>query len=176
MIPIEVFSQIDSIEIEWGLKGGINFSTLVGEEALPQSKPKIGYSLGFYAATKISGSYYFQPEFIWSLQGQDSEESGKYDISYLNVPLMFKWKYRFIYIELGPQLGFITINSSEDVPPDLRLDDFNTFELAINSGIGFQLGKDWSAGVRYSRALTNLVPGIDARGSVWYIGIGYRVF
>lgn len=93
-------------EAQYGLKAGINFAELWGEDALPESDRKVGYSFGVYASYKIAENLKLQPEVIWSLQGEDSKESGRYKISYINIPVMLKWSEDRFYYELGPQLGF----------------------------------------------------------------------
>lgn len=160
----------------YGLKAGVNFAELWGDDAIPESDRKVGYSFGVYACYKISGELSIQPEVIWSLQGQKSSDKGRYKISYINIPVMLKWTHSKLYTELGPQLGLLTISTSESVPEDIRLDDFETFDLSINAGIGYQILEDMTLGLRYSEGLTNIAPGRDLRNSVIYIGISYKLF
>lgn len=88
----------------YGIKAGINFAELLGEDAIPESDRKVGYSLGAFAAFKVNKELKIQAELIWSLQGEKAEDKGRYDISYLNAPIMLKWKHKRFYTELGPQL------------------------------------------------------------------------
>lgn len=166
----------DTNEPQYGLKAGVNFAELWGEDALPESDRKVGYSFGAYAAYKISKEWKIQPEVIWSLQGEKSKESGRYKISYVNIPMMLKWKSNGFYAEFGPQLGLLTINTAQSVPDSLRLENFETFDFSINAGIGFEVFEDWSIGLRYVEGITNLVRGRDLRNSVMYVGIAYRIF
>jgi len=119
---------------DYGIKAGINFAELWGEDALPESDRKVGYSFGVYASYKISKGLKLQPEVIWSLQGESSEESGRYKISYVNIPIMLKWSERKFYYELGPQLGVLTINTAKSVPAELKLENFETFDFSVNAG------------------------------------------
>ncbi|MFN4000347.1 porin family protein [Algoriphagus sp.] len=163
-------------EAHYGLKVGINFAELWGKDALPESDRKVGYSFGVYSSYKISKEWKIQPEVIWSLQGEKSKESGRYKISYLNIPIMFKWKSKKFYTELGPQLGILTVNTAKSVPDDLRIENFETFDFSLNAGLGYEVFEDWSIGVRYIQGITNIVSGRDLRNSVIYIGIAYRIF
>lgn len=178
---IDLFAQNqetanDKNEDHYGLKAGVNFAELWGEDALPDSDRKVGYSFGVYASYKISKEWKIQPEVIWSLQGEKSKESGRYKISYINIPVMFKWKSKNFYIELGPQLGLLTINTAKSVPDDLRLEDFETFDFSLNVGIGYEVFEDWSIGLRYAQGVTNIVSNRDLRNSVIYVGLSYRIF
>jgi hypothetical protein len=166
----------DKNEAQYGLKAGINFSELWGGDALPESDRKVGYSFGIYASYKIAKEWKIQPEVIWSLQGENSKESGRYKISYINIPIMFKWKSKKFYTEFGPQLGLLTINTAKSVPDDLRIENFETFELSLNAGLGYEIFEDWSIGVRYVQGVTNIARGRDLRNSVIYVGISYRIF
>lgn len=163
-------------EVEYGIKAGINFAELWGEDALPESDRKVGYSFGVYASYKISKGLKLQPEVIWSLQGEDSKESGRYKISYVNIPVMLKWKQGKFYYELGPQLGLLTINTAKSVPDELKLDNFETFDFTINAGLGYSLAEDWAIGIRYCQGLTNISNGRDLKNSVLYIGLAFRLF
>jgi len=162
-------------DTHYGLKAGINFAELWGEDALPESDRKTGYSFGAYATFKISKDFKVQPEVIWSLQGEKSEESGRYKISYVNLPVMFKWTNKKWYTELGPQLGLLTINTSKSVPDNIRLENFETFDFSINAGLGYEIFEDWSIGLRYCQGFTNLVEGKDLKNSVVYLGLAYRI-
>jgi hypothetical protein len=176
----QVLAQEDTTKTDrndhYGIKAGINFAELWGEDALPESDRKVGYSFGVYASYKISKEWKLQPEVIWSLQGEKSKESGRYKISYINIPVMFKWKSKKFYTELGPQFGILTINTAKSVPDDLRLENFETFDFSLNAGIGYEIFEDWSIGVRYVQGVTNIVRGRDLRNSVIYIGLSYRIF
>lgn len=89
---------------------------------------------------------------------------------------MLKWKHAKFYTEVGPQLGLLTISTSESVADELRLEDFETFDFSINVGLGYEVLEDWSLGVRYVQGITNIVRGRDLRNSVLYFGIAYRLF
>jgi len=166
----------DDEKDHYGVKAGINFAELWGDDALPESDRKVGYSLGIYATYKISKEFKIQPEIIWSLQGENSKNSGRYKISYINIPVMLKWTKGKFYYETGPQLGLLTINTAESVPESIKLENFETFDLSVNVGLGYKLLDDWTVGLRYSQGLTNIVNNRDLKNSVIYIGIAYRIF
>lgn len=157
-----------------GLKAGVNFAELWGEDALPESDRKVGYSFGGFASIPLTQHLKLQAEAIWSLQGESSKESGRYKISYINIPLMVKWTEGPFFTEIGPQVGLLTINTTSSVPDEIRLDNFETFDLSLNIGCGYQVFEAWSVGLRYSQGLTNLVDGKDLKNSVIYLGLAYH--
>lgn len=170
------YSKSSDEKENYGIKAGINFAELWGEDALPESDRKVGYSVGAYASFKIANDLKIQPEIIWSLQGEDSKESGRYKISYINIPLMLKWTEGRFYSEFGPQIGILTINTAKSVPEELKLENFETFDFSLNVGIGYEIFDDWGICLRYCQGLTNIVAGRDLKNSVLYLGISYRVF
>lgn len=176
IIAQEKSSTNDKEKTYYGIKAGANFAELWGEDAIPESDRKVGYSFGAYATFKISESLKIQPEVIWSLQGEKSDKKGRYDISYVNIPIMLKWIDEKFYYEFGPQLGLLTINTSQSVPDEIRLDNFESIDFTLNIGVGYQLFEDWAVGFRYCQGVTNIVEGRDLKNSVFYIGLSYRIF
>jgi hypothetical protein len=154
----------------------VNFAELWGTDALPESDRKVGYSLGAYAAFKVSKVLKLQPEMIWSLQGEQSQENGRYKISYINVPLMLKRTEGKFYTELGPQLGFLTLTTSKSVPDHLQLENVETIDFSVNAGLGYEWTEDWYIGIRYCQGLTPVVADRDLRNNVVYLGIAHRLF
>ncbi len=136
----------------------------------------MGYSFGAYASFKIAKDLKLQPEVIWSLQGEKSENKGRYDISYINIPVMLKWTEGRFYTELGPQLGLLTINTSKSVPEEIQLSNFEIFDFSINVGLGYEVFEDLSLGIRYMQGLTNLVQDRNLKNSVIYLGVAYQIF
>ena len=163
-------------EDHYGIKAEINFAELWGADALPDSDRKVGYSLGLYALYQISKEWKFQPEVLWSLQGENSKESGRYKISYINIPMMFKWESHHFYTEVGPQLGLLTINTATSVPDNLRLKNFETFDVSLIAGVGYEILDDWRVGLRYIQGITNIVGGRNLWNSVIYVGLACRIF
>lgn len=159
----------------YGMKAGVNFAELYGQDALPESDRKVGYSLGGFTTYSASTSWKIQMELIWSLQGEKSATKGRYSIAYLNIPLLVKWTEGHWYSEAGVQLGLLTLNSSQSVPEEIRLKEFETFDFSLCAGIGYQLDDDWSIGVRYTQGLTDIVPNKDLKNSVIYLGIAYTI-
>lgn len=180
LLSTEIYSQENSVPLKekavYGVKAGLNFAELWGEHALPESDRKVGYSIGVYGTYKISKNLKLQPEVIWSLQGENSEKSGRYKISYINIPLMLKWAEGSFYYELGPQLGLLTISTTESVPEELKLKNFETFDFSLNAGFGYQVAEDWAIGLRYSQGISNIVSNRDLKNSVIYVGLAYQLF
>lgn len=166
----------DSSKLDIGFKAGLNLTEFFGPDASPNKRYKAGYSLGMYVGTPLKKKWTFAAEFIWSLQGDSDAKEGKYFLSYFNVPLMFKWKKKGWYTEFGPQVGFLVLQRSEDVPEVLRVLDFQTTVLSANVGFGYKIWEDLAIGTRYSVSINQLAEDKNIRNHVLYFGLSYRVF
>jgi hypothetical protein len=89
---------------------------------------------------------------------------------------MLKWIEDKFYYEIGPQVGFLTINTAKSVPEDIKLDNFETLDFSANVGMGYEIQEDWLISLRYCQGLTNIVDGRDLKNSVIYMGLAVRLF
>lgn len=85
-------------QVTFGVKGGVNFATLGGDDAdeLEGKKSNTGFYLGGTVNVPISSNFAFQPELIYSAnQGMEFRESPlelNYNLGYLNIPLMLQYR------------------------------------------------------------------------------------
>lgn len=162
----------------FGVKAGLNIADInyagdYASENNKRSKSKIGMQFGVFAEFEISEKLAFQPELVFSMQGQkvensdsnySSEGTGKYN--YLNIPLMGKYYVNEnISVQLGPQIGFlmsantdtsttingITTENSSDVKKDIKSMDFG-----LNFGAGYKMDNGIAFDLRYNLSLTDI--------------------
>src|SRR5918993_5607462 len=115
--------KLNSDKVDFGLDGGLNWSTLNG---LPNAKSLLGFNLGFYFDIKMKN-----PAWMWNTgvivkspmgaeglpvyslndAALDSAFAGgsvTRKIRYFNVPLMVKYQFKsHIYAKAGIQLGLL---------------------------------------------------------------------
>lgn len=122
------FNNLNSQEVSFGAKAGVNFADITGDES-ESFDGRTSFHFGAMAEIPISGKLYFQPELIFSDQGSDYKESDTYTdaeytitetaegeirLGYLNVPLMAKYYvYEGLSVEVGPQFGFLLSAKNE---------------------------------------------------------------
>ncbi|MCH7408570.1 PorT family protein [Belliella sp. DSM 111904] len=175
LIQCTTLNAQEGSKYQMGIKGSINFSELIGFDAIPDRDKKVGYSFGLYQNFKIKENFKLQTEVVWSLQGAEDKVKGRFNIAYINIPLLLKWEHRDFYLELGPQVGILTINSGKIEVGDQVIHDFDTIDWLANVGIGYKLAPDWYLGFRWSRGLSNLLDGMHLKNSVFSIGFSYRL-
>ena len=149
---------------------------------------------GVYAEIPVSETFSIQPELLYSKQGGTQDGSlvfqeanvnyeSTFNLSYLTVPIMAKFYVaKGLSLEAGPQIGFllksefdIEVNNAlfassttEDVKDFTKSNDF-----AFNIGAGYQLNSGLNFNLRYNIGLTDAYEDIDAKNSVFQVGVGY---
>ena len=91
-LSLKSFSQ----GIDLGIKVGANFTTLTD---FPNVDTKTGLNLGAFFTIKFNDKIAIQADALYSQQGAELD-LGKVDLSYVNVPVVFKYYLikRLIYI------------------------------------------------------------------------------
>lgn len=189
-----------SDEISFGVKAGVNFASITGDETDDLSS-LTGFHFGGFVNIPVSGNFSVQPEILYSAQGAKYEDSddydGKFKLNYLNIPVMAKIEVADGFtLEAGPQIGFL-LSAKDDytyVGPDPGFsddsgeDDIKDFikstDFGINFGLGYEMESGLSFGARYSLGISNIIdsddidPGFDVddfknQNGVFQISVGY---
>jgi opacity protein-like surface antigen len=200
VIAVLAFGFANAQDVKFGVKGGANISNWTGKDTKGASAQyKFGFNIGGFAEIKISDQFAIQPEILYSTQGRKSVNGwyyldGKYtqsevkcDLSYINIPVMFKYYAESKFnLEAGPQIGFLT---SAEV--STRVNEFNrtikqdakgTFEsvdFSLNFGLGYDFTDQMAVGFRYNLGLSNILKGdanADAKihNTVFSLSMAYK--
>ncbi|MEO9144412.1 MAG: porin family protein [Ginsengibacter sp.] len=99
-------------QISFGLKAGVNFSSLKGNGYTdPDQKPFIGLAIGGLANYTITEKLSIQPELIFSQEGTQwkaTDEEQKNRLNYLNVPILVQYRTPSgFFVHTGPQIGLL---------------------------------------------------------------------
>ncbi|KIA99659.1 hypothetical protein OA88_19535 [Flavobacterium sp. JRM] len=194
IIAVLAFGFSNAQEVRFGVKGGINLSTLTGD--IYDASSKVGFQVGGFAEIKLSDKFFVQPELLYSTQGAKSKVSA-YDFSsesnfkfgYLNVPVMAKYYVMDKFsLEAGPQIGFLVsakndysysvLGYNESGKEDVK-DQFKSIDFGVNFGAGYDFTENISAGVRYNLGLSNITDFGDGdnakfKNSVFSLSVGYK--
>ncbi|WP_426278236.1 porin family protein [Chryseobacterium sp. S-02] len=172
-----------SSPVSFGVKAGMNVSSLSKDEGLDDQKSKIGFNAGVFANIPVASSFSIQPEVLYSQYGSkavynnvvDSNNSVKRsyttDLGYITVPVMFQ--YNFVpnfYLEAGPEFGFnVTAKEKFDQTTviagnttttsgteDIDKDNMNTFNFGIGIGAGYYFTDNIGLTARYVAGVTDI--------------------
>lgn len=150
-------------QVRYGLKAGANITniTIVNRE----SKSRAGLQAGILALVPLdsdSDMLFFQPEIIFSTQGEFYYTGGKdYKVflNYIDVPLMLKVYFSEaeseFFAEFGPHLGFKITEKIDKLESSAMT--FNTFDFALGLGLGYSFNREFEIYGRYTYGFTDVV-------------------
>lgn len=184
LIALLLGDKLNTGKIEFGLDGGLNYSSISGLES---NKLSNSFFLGFYFDIKMKNQWFLNTGLlVKSTLGADELTPG--DLSYLEVnipgngngaytqkmsaflvPILAKYKFKNnMYVEAGPQVGWIynswiEYNFKNDLDNSVKIkennkDIVNWFDMGVVGGVGYRLlkGLGWTIGARYYYGLTNV--------------------
>nr|WP_159024301.1 porin family protein [Formosa sp. L2A11] len=193
-----VHAQSDSKAFQLGVKGGVNFSKLSGDD-FEDVDSRTSFNAGLVAELPISERFSFQPEIFYSGQGFDilerdqdnvfdTSDNVEYQLDYIQVPLLLKvYLIKGLSVEAGPQFGF-KINEEFDADPnsdggDLNVNNEDSYVKDFDTNLAFGTSYKFDSGVflsaRYTMGLTSifkddtLFENVDGKNDVWQFGLGY---
>jgi len=184
----------------WGIKGGIGFSSLSINDItgisdgtdvydLVTGDGVMGYHVGVQTRINIA-MIYVQPEIYWNAGGGTLEQvmdGGTTEIlevkfNRIDVPLLVGAKLGPVRLNIGPVGSYVINETNEGSTGDF---DYELYVDAMNwgwqGGIGVDLSK-LSVDVRYEGSLSDLSDSLpdalqeynmDPRPSQWIISLGY---
>ncbi len=111
------FNTVQSQEIGFGIKGGLNLSNLsIKQDDVSKPDSRTSFHIGGLVEIPISGKFSIQPELLFSMQGAQEEESETYmgqtysskttlKLNYINLPIMAKYYVvDGLALEVGPSI------------------------------------------------------------------------
>lgn len=160
----------------FGIRGGVNFSTVSGGD-IPDVGGITGYYGGvYYQMAIINDLFYFQPEVQYSAQGFSSTSKGittDYTMDYVTLPLMLRiYVLKIFSFEAGPQFGF-NVNDSF-TSADLNGESVETFDPALALGFNINLPLRISLDARYIYSFTEVIPNTNEKNQLVQAGVSFR--
>jgi hypothetical protein len=163
-----------------GIKGGVNIGSLSGFEG----RSRISAHAGVFLHHTINKNWCFQPELLYSGEGQRYLSSGverTLALDYLQLPLMIQYyPTPQIYFEAGPQFGLL-LSAQDKVDEESdhinAKDDFTAAQVALGVGIGFKATEQLILYGRYNFGLTDVsrFDNIVDHSQVGQLGIAIRL-
>lgn len=165
----------------FGVKAGANLANVGGD--VEDNKMKIGLHIGGVATFKLSESFAFAPELLFSTQGykMDGEDDIKMNLSYLNIPLLAKiYLSEEFNVHVGPTVGFLlgAKGKAGDFEIDIK-DTMKGLDFGLGLGLGYELESGLNFGARYNLGLANIADTEDGDDSkitnqVIQISVGFN--
>lgn len=150
------------VKATFGLKGGMNVSSLTGDVINP--KAKVGMHFGALVQVSLSEYFSIQPEVVYSLEGNKSSGGNQNintNLNMLNIPVMLQYEIvDGFLLEAGPQIGFFLSakqkagNQSVDIKNVVKGTNFG-----MGVGAGWRHDSGFGVGARYNFGLSNIYNG-----------------
>jgi hypothetical protein len=156
-----IYAQKDNLKI--GFVGGVGLSTFTNK--LPNSSPNsvnnllLGLNFGITAQKALKENLSVNVGLGLTQKG-DKLKFDNFTIvhknSYVNLPILLNYRVKKIYLETGPELGYLFDNrilfNNKKSPITL---DNRKFDVSANIGLGFWLTQQSSISVRVSKGFFN---------------------
>lgn len=155
-IAIMAFAFTNAQSTRFGVKGGLNISSIVGGD-VRDANALVGFHIGGLAEIHVVEKFYIQPELLFSTQGAKFDtgfgSDGDVKLNYLNIPVLAKYYVvdKKFSVEAGPQLGFLL--SAKANGYDIK-DDTKSVDFGFNFGAGYSFTDNFSVGLRYTVGLS----------------------
>ncbi|WP_143885035.1 porin family protein [Chryseobacterium binzhouense] len=185
-----------SSDVRFGIKGGMNVSSLSKDGALEDQGSKIGFNAGVFANIPVAESFSIQPEVLYSQYGDKYDQvvlGNRYSrarhLDYIAVPVMFQYNLvPNFYLEAGPEFGFLvsaknkfkneTDNNVITESGNYK-DSLNGFNVGIGLGAGYYFTDNIGITARYVAGVTDIAKDRPAnsdaiRNNVFQVGLAYK--
>ena len=175
-------------EISIGVKGGVNFATVMGDD-INSPDSRTSFHVGLLTEFPMTNMFSIQAEALYSGQGFKGNFNGtdgdkvEYQLDYISIPVLAKlYITKGLSVEVGPQFSF-KINEEFDFNPNSNNGDINLegtayeakdLEVAVGAGLTFQTEMGFFATGRYNYGLTEIIEKSDLKNSVFQLGVGYK--
>ncbi|WP_445954751.1 hypothetical protein [Yeosuana sp.] len=148
-------------KIVFGIKAGMNYNSngdLIAlsefESYIGESKARVGYHAGVWLEGEIPSTLLFiRPELLYTQTKSTYDLGGTEDfiLKKIDIPVIVGVKiFKVARVFVGPVFQFLIDSKYENIYPI----ETDSFALALNLGIGFQLGK-FGLDIRWEKGLSN---------------------
>ena len=175
-------SSAFSQKLEVGLKGGSNFATqklssIQGVESIT------GYHLGGFVYFKLPFLFGIQVEGQYSTQGSEflvNQLINKNNLSYLNIPILFRNDFGPFNFHFGPQFGLLTDAklSVNGIKNNLKNQLFDR-DFSFVAGLGVRLPANLGLTLRYVKGLTNIsdtnIVNSETKNTMFQVSLKYSI-
>jgi len=182
--------------VRFGVKAGMNVSSLSNDGTLEDQGSKIGFNAGVFANIPVAESFNIQPEVLYTQYGDKYDQviaGNRYSYArhhdYIAVPVMFQ--YNFVpnfYVEAGPEFGFLVSaknKSKNETNNDVIAesgdykDRLNGFNVGIGLGAGYYFTDNIGLTARYVAGVTDIAKERPAnsdaiRNNVFQVGLAFK--
>ncbi len=180
LTSITTFAQT---KVQFGVRGGLNLSTVVGEdEDFESPDGRASFYGGLVVEAPITGRFSLQAEAFYSGQGFEisdrDRDDAQFQVDYIQVPILAKVRIiKGLSAMAGGQLGF-KINEEIDNDPfenggDTETDIFEDYDLQLTGGAEYKFDNGFFVQARVAYGVTEIIEDSEVHNFVFSTGIGF---
>lgn len=172
-------------QIAFGIKGGLNLTTLDVRDPELSYESRTGYHAGIFLRTSF-GKVALQPELLLFTQRGQVKSSffgtAQESFTYLSVPVLLKfYPVGGLNIQLGPQFGFLLDGEREydtffgSGTQDIT-DHYKNSDVSVSLGAGYDFDFGLGLDVRYNigvKDINDAADGQEARSRIFLLSLGW---
>lgn len=152
------FFQISSAQVDFGIKGGINYNSdsfqNVKDDIIKENGDgRTGYHAGIWLKVELPLDFYFRPEIVYTDLGTEitylaansqtlnssTAVTTDFDFQKIDVPVLFgKNLFNLVNVFVGPSFQYII--DSDFSFDNLEKDEIDNFTVGIQLGTGVEFG------------------------------------
>ncbi len=137
---------------DYGFKAGINYSKLLWEEDLFDTKRKILFSGGLQSRINWNSNLGTKVEFLFSQAGSNFNQTNDYIIlNRIALPVLLTYKVQKLYLAIGGEMSIIHGRRCNSQGNPSELVDNNDYGVLI--GIEYMINEKFSTDLRYYHGL-----------------------
>lgn len=191
LIPITVlFFSLLSVsshgQVAFGIKGGVNLTTLDVKDPELSYDSRTGYHAGIFLRTSF-GKAALQPELLLFTQRGQVQSSlfgqAQESFTYLSLPVILKfYPVGGLNLQLGPQFGFLLDGEREynsflgSGTQDIT-EYYKNSDVSVSLGAGYDFPFGLGLDVRYNigvKDINDAVEGQEARSRIFLLSLGWN--
>ena len=180
-------------KIQFGAKGGINFTNMTKVEYFYDNKSKTGFHIGLLAEIPFGDKFSIQPEILYSTHGVNGKVallyvpfpgapdppplSGEFKLNYIQVPVLAKiYLVENFSLELGPSFNFLVLDE-ENYGTVSDSDIGSNFEFSGILGLSYKIKSGLFGSIRYVNGFTSAFDrenvSEEAKNIGFQLGVGF---
>lgn len=168
---------------QFGVKAGMNVSSLSKDSNLSDQSSKIGFNAGVFVDVPLGSQFTLQPELLYTQYGAKSQQTGQTvvegstvltnqtvssatHLDYIALPVMFQYNATpQFYLEAGPEFG-LNVSAKDKLKNETSgntlaessnySDSINKFNLGIGIGAGYYFTPSLGLTARYVAGVTDI--------------------
>ncbi len=174
------FTAVQSQNIRFGVKGGVNFSSVNGDD-FKEADGVTGFHIGAVAKIGFTELLALQPELLFSAQGYSVDtpwDDVQVRLGYITLPVMADFTIvEGLSLQGGPQFGFNVVNGykfdGEDWEEFEDDEGPETFDFGVGIGAQYVLPFNLFFQARYVIGVTDIDKDAKGKNSVISLSAGY---